>query len=132
MTNHMTDHNLTPLIMHVKLGEITLESGTSSKKDGNIQVKDQKIIVYDPIDGGKSPVISCSPLYAYFHLLSRERYAWRLIDTEPMQQIMITAEENKNNVLETIHLGDVVTQLEKMSIQSNLDIASHSIRASAS
>ena len=68
--------------------------------------------------------ISEDKLSAHFHLKAKERYAWRLVDIEPISNIVITAEEDKNIVLETVQLGDVVTKLEQMSVKSNLDIAS--------
>ncbi|MEK3986384.1 FapA family protein [Paenibacillus sp. FSL K6-3166] len=168
MTKGMTEQELTQLIKQLNIDEFPDETNKvrdTSKFDEWIQVKDQTIIVHDPTDGGKLPVISsASPvkikvndklvesecvvsstdrihweidekamfqitvskdkLHAYFHLMSRERYAWRLIDTEPMQNIIISAEELKDIVLETVHLADVVEHIERKSIKSNLDIAS--------
>lgn len=63
-------------------------------------------------------------LCAFFHLHSKERCAWRLVNTESLPRIIITAEEDKNIVLETVDLGDVAAILEQKSIKSNLDLAS--------
>ncbi len=68
--------------------------------------------------------VSEDKLHAYFQLNSKERYAWRLVDCEPAPEVVIAAEEDKNIVLETVHLEDVVNQIEQMSIKSNLDFAS--------
>lgn len=66
--------------------------------------------------------VSEDKLRAYFQLVSKDRYAWRLTDTEPMQQVTVSAEENKDIVLGTVQLEDVIGQLEIQSIRSNLDI----------
>lgn len=68
--------------------------------------------------------VSDDKLTAYFHLHSKERYAWRLVNTEPLTRIIIMAEEDKNIVLDTVHLSDVAAALEQKSIKSNLDLAS--------
>jgi uncharacterized protein (DUF342 family) len=68
--------------------------------------------------------VSEDKLYAYFQLISKERYAWRLIEIEPIQKIIIMAEQDKDTVLETLHLSDVVTYLEQKLIKLNLGIAS--------
>src|SRR5690606_1901272 len=130
------------------------EGSGLSKQDGWIQVKDQSIIVHDPVNGGKWPVISSlapvklkvnqaevltempvtskdhiqweideqrlyeitvseDKLLAHFRLLSKERYAWRLVNTVPEAQIVLSAEEDTNILLESVHLRDVVAQLEQ-------------------
>lgn len=135
------------------------------KEDGSVQVKDHIIVVRDPVNGGRRPVISAIPpvklfingeyietecqvsstdrihweihedtlfhiqvtedrLNAYFHLKSKERYAWQLLNTEPLSHLIVTAEEDKGIVLETVHLSDVAAQLERKSIKSNVDLAS--------
>ncbi|MDF2723478.1 MAG: hypothetical protein K0Q59_3153 [Paenibacillus sp.] len=178
MRKQITENELTLLIKQLHLEELDVESVTEKAKakeehthkstwmqDGWVQVKDHKIIVRDPVDRGKKPVISAvapvkltvndvrvetectvsssdrihweieekplfdiqvtdDKLYAYFQLYSKERYAWRLVDTECLSRIVITANEDKNIVLETVHLGDVASILEQKSIKSNLDLAS--------
>ncbi|GIP36924.1 hypothetical protein J31TS4_02040 [Paenibacillus sp. J31TS4] len=179
MTKKITENELTLLIKQLNLEELDVDSvitemtreeednlqESTLMQDGWIQVKEHKIIVHDPIDGGKLPVISALPpiklkingvkveskaavsssdhihweidekalfdikitddkLSAYFRLYSKERYAWRLVDTEALSRIILTAEEDRNTVLETVHLGDIAATLEQKSIKSNLDLAS--------
>ncbi|WP_127589047.1 DUF342 domain-containing protein [Paenibacillus koleovorans] len=177
MRKQISENELTLLIKQLRLDELKVDSLTEwtsdgehaqaeqrSGQDGTIQVKEQKIIVHDPTNGGKLPVISAvapvkliinnvqmnsefpvtssdrihweikekalyevhvsvDKLTAYFHLSSRERYAWRLVNTESMAQIIITAEEDKQSVLETVHLVDVAANLEQQTIKANLDLA---------
>lgn len=66
--------------------------------------------------------VSEDKLHAYFHLFSRDRYAWRLLDTEPMGDVTVGAEEDTSIVLESVHLSDVVAAIEQKSIVANLDI----------
>lgn len=178
MPREMTESELTTLIKQLNLDELNhevdinldesseSESGITSSKDGRIQVKDQRIIVYDPKEGGKKAVISAvdqvklkvndtyissecevtsddiiyweiddnmelfhilisnDKLRAHFQLISRERYAWRLIDTEPKPRVLIEAELNKDLVLEAVHLSTVVSKIEERSIISNFKISS--------
>ncbi|GGG25641.1 DUF342 domain-containing protein [Paenibacillus abyssi] len=175
----ITEYELTLLIKQLNLDEletdpaeeqinVTIDSnidGASLKQNGWIQVADHTIVVQDPNDGGKPPVISSlapvklkindieilteaavtstdrieweiveknlfeisvseDKLFAYFQLISKERYAWRLIDVEPVPMIIIMAEEDRDIVLQTLHLSDVVMKLEQKLIRSNLDIPS--------
>jgi len=178
MTKQVTESEMILLIKQLDLDALDVDSANERinetredttdsplKQDGWLQVKEHKIIVQDPVDGGKSPVISSiapvklkindieiqsestvsstdriqweidekalfdttvsdDKLYAYFHLRSKERYAWHLVNTEPVSRIIIIAEEDKNIVLETVHLSNAVADLEQKSIRSNLDIAS--------
>ncbi|WP_051330972.1 FapA family protein [Aneurinibacillus terranovensis] len=178
MTKQMTEHELTLLIKQLDLSELDVDfidkpiygkkeniDGLPRKQDGWIQVKDRRIIIQDPVDGGKLPVISSiapvklkindteivsestitsadrisweieekplfeiivsnDKLHAYFHLRSKERFGWKLMNTEPVSKIIIMAEEDRNIVLETVHLTDVASILEQKSIKSNLDLAS--------
>jgi len=66
--------------------------------------------------------VSKDQMQAYFHLKSKERYAWHLIDTEPMSEMVIRAEQDKNYILETVTLIDVLSAIQQMAIKSNLDI----------
>jgi hypothetical protein len=61
-------------------------------------------------------------MQVYFQLKSKERYAWRLVDTEPMQELILRAEQNKDCVLETVMMTDVMAKIEQMSIKSAIDI----------
>lgn len=178
MRKQITENELSLLIKQLNLEELNGDSATEKTRnkdenahestfmqDGSIQVKEHKIIVHDPVDGGKVPVISAiapvkllingvgiesesivsssdrihweineralfdikvtdDKLCAYFHLYSKERYAWQLVNTESLTRIIVTAEEDKNIVLETVHLGDVAAIIEQKSIKSNLDLAS--------
>jgi len=135
-----------------------------NEQDGWIEVKDQRIIVKNPVGVGLYPsvgaaapiklvingaevhtetevseadvigweieskplfevMISEDRLFAYFHLHSKQRYPWRLLDQEPANRMTLVAEEDRNIVLETVHLGDVVTRLERMSISAHIDFA---------
>jgi uncharacterized protein (DUF342 family) len=62
-------------------------------------------------------------LFAYFHLHFQQRFPWRLVNQSPASFVMLTVEEDKNIVLDTVHLGDVVTRLEQMSINTHIDFA---------
>ena len=62
-------------------------------------------------------------MQAFFHLHSKERYAWQLMNAEPAHELHIRVEQNKHFVLETVQLIDVVGKIERLSITSNLDIA---------
>lgn len=171
MTREMTEYELTLLIKQLKLddpegdGKLKLAEEDQPNQDGWIQVKNHNIIVQDPTEGGKSPVISALPpvrlkvngslvesectvsstdrieweieekpmfeitvsedkMHAYMRLISKERCAWRLLDTERVPSIIIMAEENKEAVLQTLQLSTVVSHIEQMAIQTNLDLAS--------
>lgn len=67
--------------------------------------------------------ISEDKIYAYFRLNAIQRFAWRLVHTGPMNNLVIIAEENRDVVVETVRLSDVVARIETMRITSNLDIA---------
>ena len=67
--------------------------------------------------------VSEDKLHAYFHLRSRERYAWKLVDQPAAFQVTLKAEEDRSTVLETVHLSDVISALMQQSIKSHLDIA---------
>jgi uncharacterized protein len=177
MKSKLTENELTILIKKLNLDELDVDSaveyglkeenadGRPIEQDGRIQIRDQKIIVHDPLHGGKPPILSFSApvklkingvqadseaivtskdhieweiddgalydiavsedkLKATFRLISKERYAWRLMDTESALKVTIAAEQTKDIVLESLHLAHVVSDLERKSIKSNLDVAS--------
>ncbi|MEX1030452.1 MAG: FapA family protein [Paenibacillaceae bacterium] len=68
--------------------------------------------------------ISKDKLFAYFHLHSKQRCPWRLVNQEPSKRLTLTIEEDTYIVLETVRLSDVVTRLEQMSIVAQIDFAS--------
>ncbi|MBW7456822.1 FapA family protein, partial [Paenibacillus sepulcri] len=173
MKKKISEDELSQLIKQLHLGEVDAVSRSSTnegdirsplKQDGWIQVIEHRIIVHDPVNNGKLPVISAiapvklkvnhhdihseinvtssdsilweienQPMYeitvsedklhAYFHLHAKERYAWQLTDTEPLAKIILSAEEDRNMVLESVHLTDVAAVLEKKSIKANVDLA---------
>jgi hypothetical protein len=67
--------------------------------------------------------ISEDKLFAYFHLHSKQRCPWQLVNQEPSNRMTLTIEEDLDIVLENVHLGDVVTKLEHMSITAYIDFA---------
>jgi hypothetical protein len=152
-------------LLHESLGEVT-EMGHSgdARQDGWVEVKDQRIIVHDPIHGGEWPVLSSKapvklfvngvyvetertvassdriyweiderPLFeisvsedklvANFRLRAKDRYAWKLVKSEPSLNVVVQAVEDPTIVLESVHISDVASQIERKSIKSNLDIA---------
>ncbi|WP_167858993.1 FapA family protein [Paenibacillus cymbidii] len=172
----MTELELTRLINQLKLEdevnvatvkEVDNSAGGEANwtdRDGWVQVKDQTIVVRDPDEGGKPPLIraegpvrlivngqhvqaevavsskdsirweieekslfgitvSKNKLHAHFHLHAKERCAWRLTETARGNKLTIAAEENKEIVLATVHLSDVVGHIELKAIRAVLDIA---------
>jgi uncharacterized protein (DUF342 family) len=67
--------------------------------------------------------ISDDKLFAYFILHSKHRCPWRLVNQLPANRMTLTIEDDKNIVLETVHLGDVVTKLEQMSVNAHIEFA---------
>lgn len=172
----VTELELTRLINQLKLEDAVEEATIKesdysrgnephlSNRDGWAQVKEQTIVVHDPDEGGKPPLIRAegpvrlivngqqaqaevavsskdcvrweiedkvlfgitvtkNKLQAHFHLHAKERYGWRLVEAEQANKLTISAEENRDIVLETVHLSDVVGHIELKSIRSVLDIA---------
>lgn len=68
--------------------------------------------------------VSEDKMFAYFHLISTERYAWHLKNKQSSQHIIVEAEEDKDTLLENLHLSDVLNTLKGMSIDKNLDPSS--------
>jgi uncharacterized protein (DUF342 family) len=142
-----------------------LYNENDNDRNGSIQVKDQRIIVKNPVGLGAYPTIKAAErmklfvnnkdiisetvvteadsisweveerplfditiskdkLFAYFHLHSKQRYPWRLVNQEPTKRMTLSMEEDTYIVLETVRLKDVVTILEKMSIVAHIDFAS--------
>lgn len=66
--------------------------------------------------------VSKDQMSAYFHLRSKERYSWCLVDTEAALEVVIRAQQDPDYILESVTLLDVLTQIEHMEIRSNLDI----------
>lgn len=68
-------------------------------------------------------LVSEDELTAYFHLHSKERYDWRLMDAVPSLDITLIAEEDKDTVVESLHFSHVFIMLEHKSIKANLDVS---------
>ncbi|WP_372663465.1 DUF342 domain-containing protein [Cohnella sp.] len=135
-----------------------------NKEDGWIQVTQQRIIVHDPVNGGKyatlTPLLPVKikinnkevltkakvsstdsisweieeqPLYeitlsedkllACLYLVSKERHPWYLAEVRRETSVTLRAEMNKNIVLETVDLSQVVNKLDQMAIKADIDFA---------
>lgn len=177
MKKQITENDLALLIKKLNLDELddsNLVTVEATKRDtadmmtgtdGWVRIRNQCIMVQDPVEGGNAPVISSiSPvklilngsfveteanvsssdhihweieenplfevtisedrLHVYFHLRSKVRHAWRLLDTEPTNTIIVSAQPDHDIVLETVHLSHVIAELEQKTISAQLDIAS--------
>ncbi|MCZ8523656.1 MULTISPECIES: FapA family protein [Paenibacillus] len=59
-------------------------------------------------------------LEAYFQLLSKVRHGWNLLDRQADAHLVIEAVEDKNVVLETVNLSEVMKTLQSMAIVKNI------------
>ncbi len=103
-----------PLKLYINDSEVRTETAVSSKDRIRWEIVEKPLFDIH---------VSEDKLYAYFQLCSKERYAWRLIDTEPSLKVALTAEEDKDIVLETVHFHHVFAMLEQQFIKSNLGVA---------
>ncbi|MCD9022068.1 FapA family protein [Cohnella silvisoli] len=67
--------------------------------------------------------ISEDKLLAHLLLHAKERFPWRLVDGGPANRLMLRVEEDRDIVLKTVQLGDVVSKLEEMSIKARIEFA---------
>ncbi|TNJ67121.1 DUF342 domain-containing protein [Paenibacillus hemerocallicola] len=103
-----------PVRLYVNDEIVTAETAVSSADRIRWEVEEKPLFEIE---------VSADKLYAYFQLMSKERYAWRLLDSMPVNAISIVAEEDDSIVLESVHLSEVVAALEQRSIMFQLDIA---------
>lgn len=66
--------------------------------------------------------VSNDKLHAYFRLYSKEQYAWVLNHSINGPDTVVSVKEDPDILLKTVHLNDVVAELERQTIRSNLDL----------
>ena len=92
-----------------------IEYGTEVSSESEIEWKIQDKPLYEV-------AISEDKLEASLQIHRLQRYVWILTEQDSALHIMITAKEDRELVLETINLQDVLTTVEDMNIRMNLDV----------
>lgn len=64
--------------------------------------------------------ISPDKMEAFFHLKAKHRYSWRLKSQSPQHHLTIQVDEDKDALLETLQLTDVMVMMRKMLISKNI------------
>jgi len=108
-----------PASIDVVLPLILKRNGVKIDKETNVTASDKFEWMV-----GELPLftieISADKMEAFFLLRSKHRYSWRLKSHPPQAHLTIKAEEDKEALLETLQLTDVMISMRKMLITKNI------------
>jgi lipopolysaccharide export system protein LptA len=100
-----------PLILKCNGVKVTAETTVSASDKFEWHVEESPLFSIE---------ISADKMEAFFHLKSKHRNAWRLKSLSSDQHLTVEAEEDKETILETLQLTDVMATMRKMQITKNI------------